>query len=222
MSEIKDSYTLEQAICMPKAERLAALLHYNSMTEPLVYGQLRKDTGLTTFTHWIKNLRSNDTHKPLRAPVSSKGKSVVLEVPVKLSVADGFQDGDDVALKIDVVPDNDRQLKSGRPFAVSCVGKIKRLKSILDDMVVMDGDKILVPESVWNYEKNNYEKAHKGEIDKLENDLSQANFEIQHKHKELALLNEDISKAVENNINLETNRNAIIDFLQILEEKKEH
>ncbi len=219
MSEIKDSYTLDQAIRLPRVERLAALLRYNSMTEPLVYGRLHEDTGTTAFTHWIRDLRSVDTHEPFRDPVAS-GMHVDLAVPVKLAVEGGLQNGDDVVLKIDVVPDDDRQIKLGRPFAVRSVGKIERLKSIPDDLVVKDGDKVLVTESLWNNEAKSYEKAHKDTIEKLNNDLAQAHVGVQDKNKTLRLLNEAISKAETDNVNLETHRDTTIDLLRILEEKK--
>jgi len=218
MSESKESYTLDQATRLPKAERLAALLRYNSMIEPLVYGPLEEDDSVPGYTHWVRNLRSIDSLKPMEVPMAEGRWD--LAVPLKLSADCGFKNGDDVVLKIDVVPDDRLKTKRPKPFAICSVGNPKRLKNIPDDLVLMDGDKILVSESIWNYEKNDFEKAHKVEIDKLKKELSQTNCEVQDKNKMLTVLNEVISRAKEDNSNLETNRDAIIDLLQIFEEKK--
>jgi hypothetical protein len=222
MSESNDIYTLDQARYLTTEERLAALLRFNSMTKPLVYGRLHEDTGKTSFTHWVRQLRSIDSHKVLRAPLAGE-EHVDIDVPIQLPVDGRFQNGDEVVLKIDVLSDNHPQVtKRGKLFAICSVGNPERLKKIsLDNIIVKDGEKVLVSESLWNNERNYYEKIHKENIKHLDNELVQAQKEVQNKEKTLNHLKKVITEAEEDNTNLEKHRDAVMGSLQTLEEKKE-
>jgi hypothetical protein len=218
MDEISDTYSIEQAGHLSKRERLAALLRFNSMAEPFVYGQLHEDTGKTSFTHWVKDLKAIDSNESLRVPLTD-GAHINLAIPIHLPSDCEFQIGDDLVLKIDVVSDRDVS-RLGKPFAIRAVGKPERFKNIPDDIVVKDGDKVFVSESLWNHEKKNYAKVHQDKLENFKKELDQAQNEVQDTKKTLNLLNEDISKAEEDNANLESHRDTVLDLLQILEKKK--
>jgi len=196
MAESNDIYTLNQARYLSKEERLAALLRFNSMTEPLVYGHLYEYDRVPDYTHWVRKLRSIDSSKALRAPLAGE-ESVDMAVSLSVPVDGRFQDGDGVVLRIDVLPDNHPEVTK-KPFAICSVGNLERLKDIPpDNIIIKDGEKVLVSESLWNYERKNYEKIHKENIKHLDNVLVQTQKEVQNKERKL-----------------------IIESLQNLEEKK--
>lgn len=187
MAESNDIYTLDQARYLTKAERLSALLRFNSMTEPLVYGRLHEHDKVPGFTHWIRKIKSIDSQKALRSPLAGE-ENLDIDIPLRLPLDDQFQNGDEVVLKIDVLPDNHHLVsKQGKLFKLCPVGNLERLKKIsLDNIIVEDGEKVLVSESLWNKERKYYEKIHKENIKHLDNELAQAQKEVQNNESYVA------------------------------------
>ena len=159
--------TVGQASQLSRSERLAFLMEFNDMAEPVVVGQIRARRTDSGTTFWLDNLQTPKGYLlaiPLIEPHHPPG--------VPLGRNQQLPDGTLAALRINVVPDNHYEIRvKGKPFAMQALGEPERLQPL--SIIATDSNgTVLIPESVWDSEIEAITKPLVQERDRLQAEAS--------------------------------------------------
>lgn len=141
--------TMQHAKQLSRTKRLDLLMQYNGMTEPVVHGIATRRDGERGPTYWIVHLETLEGSH-LKLPLS--GSFPDPRIPFKPTGDVG--EGDLVAQRIAVVPDNHREiLVKDKPFAMIAIGPAVVLSPLSGNAVARDKKgRVLIRASVMEAE----------------------------------------------------------------------
>lgn len=143
---------VEDAVRLTQPQRLHALLDYNKMQDATVIGILQKGQLSAEgkgFPFWVGELKTVDGTL-LELPLLHSGR--VPRIPLRHCPPEA-KIGDRLRLRVNVVPDNHYELtEKQNPFALVVAGHLKVIALVELPLVIKEGSKVLIEESVWESE----------------------------------------------------------------------
>ena len=169
------TFHVEDAVRMKRTSRLRALLDFNKMKEPIVYGILtEKKASNNTLTmsssipFWLNEIHTIDGN-PLEIPLIGSHNSPRIPLNVRPQNANI---GDRIKIRINVVEDHTREIDiNGKPFALIGTGPAEVLRLVPIPVIVRDGSKILIEKSIWDSEREKLESPLKISFEKFKGDM---------------------------------------------------
>lgn len=203
---------VEDAVRLKRHQRLQALLDFNKMQDTTITGVLHEgnlNAEGRGVPFWLRELQTADGN-PLQLPLIGEDREPRL--PLKNCPPEA-KVGDRLRLRVNVVPDNHRELTvKNKPFALIGDGPTKIIPLVELPLVVRNGSKVLIEQSVWESEHqkllapiqleiDGFRKNFEKEKSKLIKDNKFLSFETEQKNVALKELQLELNRS-ENMLNI--------------------